>query len=470
MFKERTRWLVLCHIQSIAHAFPLPTCPQPLLSFLPMATPSDLLIRAVSDVIPRKLAEEKLRSGKKLRLYFGIDPTGNKLHIGHAVPLRKLKQFKDAGHEVILLIGSFTAMIGDPTGQDLMRKALTKKDVEQNFKTYQKQAAKVLDLKGVEIRYNHEWLEKMSFAEIMGLAQHFTVQQMLQRDMFRMRMSYKTTCPHCQVVFPVARSTDVAFEELKKSGATTACPACKKTFDLTASNLIEEEPVSPNEFLYPLMQGYDSVVLDVDFEIGGNDQMFNMLCGRKLQKAFGKREKAVLTTKLIEGIDGRKMSKTYNNCIYLDDEPNDMYGKVMRVKDELMPTYFECCTDVPMEEAKEILKGKPRDAKARLAREIVALYHGEKAAKSAAEEFDSVFKEGGLPEDMPEVKGKKGMVLLDVLLKEKLIASKSEGRRLIEQGGIKLNNKVVQSLEAPAEEGVVTVGKRKFLRIICENT
>ncbi|MDO8469006.1 MAG: tyrosine--tRNA ligase [Candidatus Peribacter sp.] len=388
-----------------------------LYSFTDMSSPSDLLTRAVETVVPRDLAERKLKSGKPIRLYLGIDPTGAKLHIGHSVPLRKLKSFQEAGHEVIFLIGSFTATIGDPSGRDQLREPLTLAKVEENFQTYKNQAAKILDLSKVKIVYNHEWLGKLKFDEIVKLASNVTVQQMLDREMFQRRIA-------------------------------------------------EGKPIGVHEFLYPLMQGYDSVMLDVDCELGGNDQLFNILCGRTLQAAYGKREKFALTTRLIEGTDGRKMSKTYNNCVYLEDEPADMFGKVMSVKDDLMETYFECCTDVPMEEAKKILGGKPRDAKARLAREIVTLYHGKEAAAKAEESFNRVFKDKGLPEDIPEVKVKKGTALIDVLVSSKLVSSKSEARRVIEQGGVKMNNKVVQSIEQGIEEGIVQVGKRKFLRIV----
>jgi len=434
---------------------------------MPMAA-SDLLTRAVETVVPRDLAEQKLKSGKPIRLYLGIDPTGAKLHIGHSVPLRKLKAFQEAGHEVIFLIGSFTAMVGDPTGRDAMRVPLTKEQVEENFKSYQRQAAKILDFKKLKVVYNHEWLAKMSFADIMKLASHFTVQQMLERDMFRQRMTRVVKCKKCQASIPVFKSSDISMEQVKGDHwpFPVTCGSCGFVFTPLKSEILEEEPISPNEFLYPLMQGYDSVMLDVDCEIGGNDQLFNMLCGRKLQKVFGKREKFVLTTRLIEGTDGRKMSKTYNNCVYLEDEPADMFGKVMSIKDDLMETYFECCTDVPMEEAQKILKGSPRDAKARLAREIVTLYHGKEAAAKAEESFNRVFKDKGLPEDVPEVKAKKGTALIDVLVSSKLVSSKSEARRLIEQGGVKMNNKVIQSIEQGIEEGIVQVGKRKFLRIV----
>jgi len=381
-----------------------------------MSDKSEILTRAVEEVVPPELGAKKLKSGKKLRVYLGIDPTGSHLHLGHAVPLRKLQEFANAGHEVIFLIGSYTAMIGDPTGRDIMRAPLTKEQIKKNFKTYKKQASKILDFSKIKIRYNDKWLGKLTGRDIMEISSHFTVQQMLQRDMFKKRMA-------------------------------------------------KGEDLSPTEFMYPLMQGYDSVILDVDCEIGGNDQLFNMLCGRKLQKAYGKRDKFVLTTKLIEGTDGRKMSKSYDNCIYLDDAPSDMFGKVMSAKDELMETYFECCTDVPDKEVKKILAGNPRDAKIRLAKEIVTLYHSAKEADKAIAEFENIFSKGGVPDDMPEVKVKKGGLLLDVLVSQKLIASKSEGRRLLEQGGIKKDDTPVKEIDAKAEKGVYKIGKRKFVRI-----
>lgn len=238
-----------------------------------------LLMRAVTDVVPRDLALAKLGSGKQLRVYLGIDPTGAKLHLGHAVPLRKLRDFQRAGHHVILLIGSFTAMIGDPSGRDTIREPLTMAQVKKNFTDYKKQATLVLDLDKVEVVYNHEWLAKLAMAEIIELASKFTEQQMMKREMFQERQRH-------------------------------------------------EQPIGMHELLYPLMVGYDSVHLDVDCEIGGNDQLFNMLCGRTLQQAYGKRDKFVLTTKLLEGTDGRKMSKTYDNCIYLTDNPMTCLAKL----------------------------------------------------------------------------------------------------------------------------------------------
>jgi len=376
---------------------------------------SELLTKSITNVTPKDLAEKKLKAGKPLKVYLGIDPTGSRLHVGHAVPLRKLQAFAEAGHEVTFLIGSFTAMIGDPTDKDGMREVLTKEQVEENFKTYKEQASKVLDFSKIKIVYNHEWLQKLTFEEVINISSNFTVQQMMERDMFAKR---------------------------EKEG----------------------KPISMHEFFYPLMQGYDSVELDVDCEIGGNDQYFNMLAGRTLQKAFGKREKFVLTTKLIEGTDGRKMSKTYNNCIYLDDEPNDMFGKVMRINDDLMETYFECCTDVSEAEAKKIIAGEPREAKIRLARELVTLYHNA-AAADTAEKYYNEAAAGDVPSDAPEVKANKGTLLIDFLVEQKLVASKSEARRLIEQGGIKMGDSVIDSLDAEVAEGEYKIGKRKFIKI-----
>lgn len=392
-------------------------------------THDELLTRGVAKVIPQKLAEEKLTSGKKIRMYWGIDPTGANIHLGHAVPLRKMKQLCDAGHEVIFLVGSFTAMIGDPTGRDAMREPLTKEQVKKNFEDYKKQASKILDFKKVRIEYNHTWLEKLSFKDILDLTSQFTVNQMIQRDMFEKRL---------------------------KAG----------------------EEVSMTEFMYPLMVGYDSVMLDVDMELGGTDQEFNMLAGRTMQKNAGKREKCIMTVKLLEGTDGRKMSKSYNNCIYLTDSAKDMFGKTLSIKDELITTYMECCTDIPMEEIekiKEAMNGStslttgkganPKEFKVRLAKELVTMYHSKKDADAAEEEFNNVFAKGGVPDDMPEVKAAKGELLIDLLVRTKIVTSKSEARRLIEQKAVTMNDVLVDAFDVVAEAGVTKVGKRKFVRI-----
>src|SRR3989344_3971903 len=434
-----------------------------------LAVMDDLLTRAVSKVIPADLAKAKLESGKKLRVDLGIDPTGSRLHLGHAVALRKLQAFADADHHAIFLVGSFTATIGDPTGQDKMRDQLSMEQIEENMKEYKSQASKILDFSKVEIRYNNEWHGKLSSLHFVKITSHFTVQQMMQRDMFKERMKWKVVCTICKELSdsPVQFQSVEDKENADFKETVITCSHCGKKTKLSKDTIIPpQNPVSSLELLYPILQGYDSVELDVDCEIGGNDQLFNMLCGRKLQKIYGKREKFVLTTKLLEGTDGRKMSKTYDNCIYLTDSANDMFGKLMSVNDDLMETYFECCTNVDLSEVKKIVKGNPREAKARLAREIVALYHGADAAEKAEAAFTNVFTGKGIPEDIKEVKVKKGTLLVDVLVKEGLVSSKSEAKRLIEQKGMKMNDVLVESMEEKVTEGVVRVGKRKFLRII----
>ncbi|MDB5225635.1 MAG: tyrosyl-tRNA synthetase [Candidatus Adlerbacteria bacterium] len=369
----------------------------------------ELLTRGVENVIPRELAQKKLTSGEPMRIYLGIDPTGAKLHLGHSVPLRKLKAFSDLGHHVIFLVGSFTAMIGDPTGRDAMREALTREKVEANFKDYKRQAQKILDFSKVEIRYNHEWLEKLKFDDIVRLASKFTVQQMLQRDMFQKRLE-------------------------------------------------EQKPIALHEFLYPLMVGYDSVVLDVDCELGGSDQEFNILAGRHLQQAFGKRDKFVLTTRLIEGTDGRKMSKTYDNAVYFDDAPSDMYGKLMSIKDELVATYFETLTDVPTDEVQKILEGHPKEAKMRLAREIVTKYHSKDAAEKSEQDWTNTFSQGGVPADVPTVAAGKLRDIVDGL-------STSELRRLVDAGAVSYveTGEKITSIDAEVS-GVIRIGKHRFLK------
>ncbi len=376
-----------------------------------------LLSRGTENVIPRDLAQKKLTGGEKLRIYWGIDPTGARIHLGHAVPLRKMKQFTDLGHHVIFLVGSFTATIGDPTGRDAAREPLTQAQVEENFQTYKQQAEKILDFSKVEVRYNHEWLAKLTFEDIIGLASKFTVQQMLQRDMFERRLK-------------------------------------------------EGKPVSLHEFLYPLMVGYDSVVLDVDCELGGSDQEFNMLAGRHLQSAFGKRDKFVLTCKLLEGLDGRKMSKSFNNCVYLNDTPADMYGKIMSLKDELVADYFEVATDVPQGEVETIIAGHPKEAKMRLAREIVTMYHSDKQAQEAEETFKKTFSDGEFPSNARKVR------LSEFQTMRAFVAaiadvSNSEATRLFEQGAVR-NEKGEKMTDphAPPVLGKYRVGSRQFGEIV----
>ncbi len=385
----------------------------------------EILSRGVEAIVPKKGLYEKMKAGKKLKVYLGMDPTSTRIHLGNAVPLRKLRDFQMAGHEVIFLVGSFTALIGDTSDKDAMRQPLTPKEIEENFHTYKEQASKILDFRKAKIMYNGDWLSNLSFQNVVELAQHFTVQQMIERDMYQKRL---------------------------KAG----------------------KPIGLHEFFYPLMQGYDSVHMEVDLEIGGNDQLFNMLAGRTLLQDYKGKEKHILTTPLIEGTDGRKMSKSYGNTINLTDEPSDMYGKIMSMKDELIIKYFLLCTDLSLKEVdeidKELKKGmNPRDAKMKLAREIVSLYHDQKAAMQAEQDFVNIFKKGGAPDDMPEFKLSGERNIIDLLELCKLITSKSEGRRAVEQGGVKIDDKKVKSVNKviKLKKGmIIQVGKRRFAKIV----
>ena len=385
----------------------------------------ELLTRGVQDIVPKKGLVEKLKRGDKLKIYLGIDPTSTNIHLGNAVPLRKLRDFMNAGHEVIFLVGSFTALIGDTSDKDAMRKPMTPEEIEHNFHTYKEQASKILDFSKAKIMYNGDWLSKLSFKNIVELAQNFTVQQMIERDMYQKRI---------------------------EAG----------------------KPIGLHEFLYPLMQGYDSVHMEVDLEIGGNDQLFNMLAGRTLLQAYKQKEKFVLTTPLIEGTDGRKMSKSYFNTINITDEPKDMFGKIMSMTDDLIIKYMLLCTDMPLKAIDDIDKGlkagdNPRDAKMILAREIVDLYHGENSGIAAEQEFINIFKKGGLPDDMPEFKMSGERNIIDLLELCKLVESRADAKRLIAQGGVKIDNEKADDpgkiihLKAGM---IIQVGKRKFAKIV----
>lgn len=385
------------------------------------------LERGIENFYPGDTAVEKaLRSGKRLKVYLGVDPTGPTLHLGHAIPMRKLAELQALGHEVILLIGDFTAMIGDPTDKTATRKKLTRKEVLSNCKNYKKQASKFLKFSGsnpAKIVYNSTWLAKMNFADVVELAAHFTVQQMMERDMFERRI---------------------------KDG----------------------NPLYLHEFLYPLMQGYDSVKLDVDMELGGNDQTFNMLSGRTLLKEMKGKEKYVITTTLLEDASGKKMGKTEGNMITLDDSPKEMYGKVMSWTDGMIIPGFRLCTDVPVSEIDRIEDliekgGNPVEYKHRLAKEIVATFNSSKAAENAGAQFLKIHKSHEVPSDVPSLAVKKGMTLVDVLVASKLVHSKSEARRQMTQGGVKVDGKAVKDIDAKAKKGtIMQKGKRHFVKLV----
>lgn len=385
----------------------------------------DLLSRGVTNVIEEKHLEAALKSGDKLKIKLGIDPTGSKIHIGRAFTLWKLRQFQELGHKIILIIGDFTGQIGDASDKQAERQVLSEAEVRENMKTYAKQFGRILDMRKVELHHNNEWLGKMKAGDLVREAMSFTVAQMIERDNFEDRFKAK-------------------------------------------------KPIGLHEILYPIFQGYDSVAIKADVEIGGNDQLFNLLAGRVMQKKYGQKPQDILTFDLLEGTDGRKMSTSYGNCIYIEDEPNDMFGKVMSIRDELIGRYLLMATDLPLAEVKKIEKGlaggkNPRDIKVRLAFEVVKRYHGEKAAVSAAADFEQKFVKRETPDEMPEVKlTYLTQPLVDVLVETKLTTSKSEARRLLEQGGVKVDGAVIGDREAvidPVKGMVIQVGKRKFIKV-----
>jgi len=456
------------------------------------ASVNNFLDRAVENAYPNKeVFATALKSGKRLTAYLGIDPTGPALHLGHAIEMRKLRQLQDLGHKAILLIGDFTAMIGDPTDKTAARKKLTHEQVLENCKNYREQASKILDMDGtatgnpVDMKYNSEWLGKMTFADVVELASHVTVQQMLERDMFRRRMSWRSVCPQCgeenlmsaegQQSVSDGQGGSVVLSTIQNTN--WRCKNCNHTYATEAANEIHgPRPIFVHEFLYPLMQGYDSVAMDVDIEIGGNDQTFNMLTGRDLMKDLKGKEKFVLTCKLLTDPEGKKMGKSEGNMITMADTPEDMFGKVMSWTDGMIAGGFELCTDVPGEEidsmADQMEQGtNPVQFKRRLAREIVSAWHSKEAATKAEENFDRLFKQHAAPEDMPVIEvAARHHKLVDLLVASKLVPSKTEARRQIEQGAVKVDGQVVEDVEAEIEiagtETVLQKGKRYFAKVV----
>lgn len=382
--------------------------------------------RALDEAIVREHFEAGLKSGKKMRVKYGADPTAPDLHLGHAVVLRKLKELQDLGHQIIFIIGDFTARVGDPTGRLESRPALSEEEIKNNAKTYFEQVGKILDVKKTEIIYNSEWFSKEGWVDVLKLAGKFTVQQVLERDDFSRRL---------------------------KDG----------------------REIFVHETLYPLMQAYDSVKVKADVEIGGTDQKFNMLAGRDLQRKMNLPEQDVLTVPLLVGIDGvKKMSKSAGNYIALSDDPNAMFGKIMSIPDSLISHYAELAGFLPAEESEEIKKnlenGKnPRDEKIKIAEAVAALYHGEKAGRAAADEFIKVFSRKETPAEMPEIPANKNkMNVLDLLALTKCFSSKSEAKRAMEQRGVELDGEVLVDWKKEAEfktGAVLKIGKRRFFKI-----
>ena len=391
-----------------------------------------LISHGVADLLPedefKKKLEKSVATNTPLIIKLGLDPTAPDIHLGHTVVLRKLKLFQDFGHKVIILIGDFTARIGDPTGKSVTRPPLTEEQVITNAKTYQEQIFKVLDPEKTEVRFNSEWLSKLDFADVLKLASKYTVARMLERDDFHKRYT-------------------------------------------------EGRPISIHEFMYPLMQGYDSIALKADVEFGGTDQTFNLLMGRHLQGEEGMPEQTIITMPILEGLDGvQKMSKSLGNYIGISEAPAEMYGKAMSIPDELMMRYFMLVTDMSIEEQEQLAKdlesgtAHPRDVKMKLAHTIVRLYHGEEAANFGQEEFVRVFQKHAMPTDIPEYKvaiTEEPVFVPQLLSDAGLTASNGEARRSIKAGAFKIDGEKCNEEHVVLKDGMVLqVGKRKFIKIV----
>lgn len=387
-----------------------------------------ILNKAVEQIIPSKEALEKeLLSGRQLRIYQGFDPTAPSLHIGHAVQMHKLEDFRKLGHKVFFLIGDFTGRIGDPTGKLSTRKKLTEEQVQENLKLYREQASKIIDIDNaenpVEVVYNSHWNGKLTFSEVIELAAHFTVQQMIKRDMYQRRLE-------------------------------------------------EDKPIYLNEFLYPLMQGYDSVFMDIDVELGGNDQLFNMLCGRQLVQEINHKEKFVIAGRLLTTSDGKKMGKSEGNAISFTDSPQDIFGKVMAFTDEKIIPGFELLTDADLSEVAEyeqMMKSgtNPMELKKKLAWRITSEFKSKEDAEKAQEYFESIFQNKKLDAEIEEIEidrpAENNLLIIDLIVATETAKSKSEARRLIEQGGVSVNNEKVSDVYAKVEELdglILRVGKK----------
>lgn len=392
----------------------------------------EVLSRGTEDIINKENLKKKLMSGKQLNIKFGIDPTGPKIHLGRATILIKLRDFQELGHKITLIIGDFTALIGDASDKDSIRQPKTEKEIKENLKDYLRQIGKILDLKKIEVRHNKDWFGKMKAEELIRLAMNFTAQQMIQRRNFKERWD-------------------------------------------------TEKPIGVHELIYPLLQGYDSVVIKSDLEIGGFDQLFNLKAGRELQRIFKQEPQDVMTLRMIYGLDGRKMSTSWGNVINILDEPKDMFGKLMTLKDEMIIDYFESCTRVPMlqiNEFKNSLESKemnPKDIKKILAKEIITFFYDRKTAEAAEKEFEQVFEEKKLPTEIKEVKlaVENYISIIDLLVETTLAKNNSDARRLIEQGGVRVilgdEAQEIKNWQAKIliNKGmIIQVGKRNFRKIV----
>lgn len=385
-----------------------------------------IISKGVDEIIGLDELKEKLDKNKSLTVKLGLDPSAPDIHLGHTVVLRKLRQLQDLGHNIVIIIGDFTGKIGDPTGKSKARKALTTEQVLENAKTYEEQIFKVLDKKKTKVNFNSEWLSKMNFEDVIRLGSKMTVARMLERDDFKKRYE-------------------------------------------------NQMPISIHEFFYPLMQGFDSVEIKADIELGGTDQRFNLLMGRMLQKEFGQEPQCTIMMPLLEGLDGiNKMSKSLGNYIGIEEDARVMFEKIMTLPDELIVKYFELVTDIhpdKVEKIKELLRdgANPRDIKMQLGREIVKLYHGKDAVKDAEDRFKLVFQKKEIPDDIKCIEvSKENLDLAEIITNNLLVKSKNEFRRLVAQGGVKINGEKLRDIEdlILSEEMIIQIGKKKFIKII----
>lgn len=382
----------------------------------------ELLVRGVEDIIVKEELKIALMSGRQLRIKLGVDPTGGKIHIGRAVPLRKLREFQRLGHQVVFIVGDFTAQVGDASDKTEKRPMLTRAQIDENLKDYKSQISKILDISKTEFVYNNDWLSKLTFGELTTLAECFSVQQMLARRNFKDRY------------------------EVGKE-------------------------ISLREFLYPIMQGYDSVAVKADVEIGGNDQLFNLKAGRIIQEYYGMPKQSIITFEMLEGTDGRKMSTSWGNIITIVDEPFDMFGKIMAVHDDLIIKYFMLTTDLPLEEIQNIeieLKNgsNPKDSKMRLATELVTMYHTEKDAALAKNSWIETFSNKGVPEVIEELIGSEDKEIVELLIEKGIVASKAEWRRLVEANAVSdEKGNLITDTKEKVRNVILKIGKKRFAKI-----
>lgn len=387
---------------------------------------NEILTRGVANIIPSKeILEKEIRSGKKLNIYMGIDPTATRIHLGHAVTLKKLQSFANLGHNVTFLVGDFTAKIGDTSDKLSERPILTDVEIQTNLASYKEQASKILDFSKITIKFNSEWLSELKFGDVLQIIKNFSLNDFISRELIKKRLN-------------------------------------------------NGQSVGLLETMYPLMQGYDSYVLKTDIQLGGTDQTFNMQAGRSLIQNLDNRESFVITNTFLTGTDGRKMSKSWSNAIWLTDNYNDMYGKVMSIKDDLIIEYFTLATDVPMQEIDSLtqqLKNNenPMNIKKQLAFEITKMYHGDENAKLAQEGFESVVQHKEIPQDLPSVNFPNGETLISTVVNNKLVDSSSEWKRLINQGAASINDKKIDNPflknDDLPDNGILKIGKRNYVRI-----